>query len=133
MSAIEAEQPWRIFREPIRRRVSRRDDGLALQGLVSMVHAAVRDDAPSISVHGYRGASLLDNAETIEEEAGMARQRAEKIAGIIAGLGYPKERIRVAWTDAAAKPDGRTDWQKTSRHRFRGEQALKVGEPPSRQ
>lgn len=90
---------------------SDRGDGVALQALVAMVQAAVRDDAPSISVHGYRGASRLDSGKVVEEEAGLARQRAEKIAGIIAGLGYPRERIRVAWTEAPPRPNGRDDWR----------------------
>jgi hypothetical protein len=48
----------------------------------------------------------------MEEQNGLARQRARKIAGIIAGLGYPEANIDVRWTDEASTPDGRTDWKK---------------------
>jgi hypothetical protein len=91
---------------------SDRGDGPSLQALVALVQAAVRDHVGSIVVHGYRGASRLDNGEIMEEQRGLARQRAQKIAGIIAGLGYPKANIDVRWSEEVASPDGRTDWMR---------------------
>jgi hypothetical protein len=91
---------------------SDRGDGPSLQALVALVQAAVRDQIGSIVVHGYRGASRLDNGEIMEEQHGLARQRAQKIAGIIAGLGYPKANIDVRWSEEVARPDGRTDWRR---------------------
>jgi hypothetical protein len=91
---------------------SDRGDGPSLQGLVALVQAATRDRAPSIVVHGYRAASRLDNGEIMEEQAGMAKQRAQKIARTIAGLGYPAASLRVFWTEETARGDGQTDWTK---------------------
>lgn len=91
---------------------SDRGDGPSLQALVALVQAAVRDQVASIVVHGYRGASRLDNGQVMEEQRGLARQRAQKIAGIIAGLGYPKANIDVRWSEEVATPDGQTDWKR---------------------
>jgi len=91
---------------------SDRGDGPSLQALVALVQAAVQDNAPSINVHGYRGSSLLDSGEILEEPSGLARQRAVKIAQIISGLGYPESKINIAWSEDAEAPDGRTDWRR---------------------
>jgi hypothetical protein len=91
---------------------SDRGNGPSLQVLVALVHQAARDNAGKIRVHAYRGASRLQNGDVMEEPQGIARQRAEKITGIIAGLGYPAGRIETGWTEAPAGSDGKTDWRK---------------------
>lgn len=63
-----------------------------------------------VEVVGYRGASRLSNGSTMVERPGMARTRAEKIAGILQGLGVDPERIEVDWVDAPGGNTGRDDW-----------------------
>lgn len=89
-----------------------RGNGPSLQALVALVQAAARENASAIEVHGYRGTSKLDNGEILVEPPGVAQRRAQKIAGIIAGLGFPAAKIETRWTEELAPPDGHSDWRK---------------------
>jgi hypothetical protein len=89
---------------------SDRGNGPSLQILVALVQQARRDNAGKIRVHAWRGASRLENGEIMEEPHGLAERRAKKIAGVIAGLGYPAERIETRWTERPDRPNGKTDW-----------------------
>jgi hypothetical protein len=91
---------------------SERGNGPSLQALVVLVQEAARKNAGRIRVRGYRGASKLESGEVMEEPEGIAKKRAEKIAGIIAGLGYPAERIQTRWSETPARPDGKADWKR---------------------
>ncbi|MFB0613727.1 hypothetical protein [Aurantiacibacter poecillastricola] len=65
----------------------------------------------AISVRAFRGATLLDNGEILEEREDMARQRGEKIVGILEGLGAPEGSIDLEIVSEVEEPTGRADWQ----------------------
>ena len=66
-------------------------------------------DAPRVTVHAARGAVLLSNGEVLFEGATLARQRAEKMRTLVAGLGIDAARIEASWDSDAAEPDGVSD------------------------
>jgi outer membrane protein OmpA-like peptidoglycan-associated protein len=63
-----------------------------------------------VEVTGHRGASRLTDGTTMVERSEMARKRAEKIAGILRGLGVDAEQIEIDWIDAPGGATGRDDW-----------------------
>jgi outer membrane protein OmpA-like peptidoglycan-associated protein len=64
-----------------------------------------------VEVTGHRGASRLTNGTTMIERSEMARKRAEKITGILRGLGVDAEQVETAWIDAPGGNTGRDDWR----------------------
>jgi hypothetical protein len=64
-----------------------------------------------VEVIGYRGASRLSNGETIVESRDMARRRAQKIAGVLEGLGIDTGRIDTKWIDTPEGDTGHDDWR----------------------
>ncbi len=66
----------------------------------------------TVVVTGYRGEALLSNGQKLVEEQPLARQRAEKVADILANFGVPKDRIAVRWVDTPQNNQGVLDWKK---------------------
>ena len=54
---------------------------------------------------------MLDNGEILTEREDMARQRGEKIVGILEGLGAPQGSIDLEVFIEFAQPTGNADWQ----------------------
>jgi outer membrane protein OmpA-like peptidoglycan-associated protein len=75
----------------------------------------LRDVALAVPAHvkvtGHRGASRLTNGETIVERPEMARRRAEKIVGVLEGLGIDSSQIEMSSTDAPEGDTGNDDWR----------------------
>src|SRR5579862_773314 len=65
--------------------------------------------ARQIEVTGYRGSTLLSNAQVLTEKAGVARLRAERVAGVLKGLGTPASVVR--WVSEPAPANGATDYE----------------------
>lgn len=79
--------------------------------MLELARLAGATPGAAVSIRAYRGATLLDTGEILAEREDMARQRGEKIAGILAGLGAPANAITLEIFDAASEPDGHADWQ----------------------
>lgn len=72
--------------------------------------AATRD--PKVVVTGYRGEARLSNGRKLTEEKSLARERAEKVAAILADFGVPADRIEVRWVDEPQHDGGVLDWRR---------------------
>ena len=79
--------------------------------LLEIADLAKATPGAKISVRAFRGATLLDNGETLTERQDMAHLRGEKIVGILVGLGAPEGSIDLEVVDAVAAPTGKEDWQ----------------------
>jgi outer membrane protein OmpA-like peptidoglycan-associated protein len=80
--------------------------------LVELAQLARDTPGARISVIGYRGATKLDDNVVLVERAGMARQRADKIANILYGLGAPAKSIAVQAIETPAPATGVDDWRR---------------------
>jgi len=65
--------------------------------------------AQKIEVTGYRGSTLLSNGQVLIEKSEVARLRAERVAGVLKGLGAPASEVR--WISEPAEANGETDFQ----------------------
>jgi len=65
--------------------------------------------AQKIEVTGYRGSTLLSNGQVLMEKPEVARLRAERVAGVLKGLGAPASEVR--WISEPAEANGETDFQ----------------------
>lgn len=82
-------------------------DMLAVSKLAAeAAHAGAR-----VALLSRQGASRLSDGETLRESPGMARRRAEKLAGILTGLGVPPAAVTTEVVELAAAPDGVDDWR----------------------
>ncbi|MWV28180.1 hypothetical protein [Aurantiacibacter rhizosphaerae] len=90
-----------------------RDRASGPDAMVMLELARLAEATPGvqISVRAFRGANLLDNGEVLVEREEMARQRGEKIVGILEGLGAPEGSIHLEVFSEAPEPTGRNDWQ----------------------
>ena len=79
--------------------------------MLELARLAKATPGAAVSVRAYRGATLLDTGEILTEREDMARQRGEKVVGILTGLGAAASAIELEVFDAAAEPDGSADWQ----------------------
>jgi hypothetical protein len=84
-------------------------------GLVGFSHARVLTDvldharavaASAIDIVGYRGAVRLSNGQTMTEEAGIAKRRAEQVAMLLRGANLTQPAYTVRWQDDAAPSTG---------------------------
>ena len=82
--------------------------------LLELARLAEATPGVQITVRAYRGATLLDNGNTLMEKPGIAQQRGEKLAGILVGLGAPEGSITVETFDASASSNGKEDWKSRS-------------------
>jgi hypothetical protein len=87
-------------------------------GLVGFSHAAPlgeilsfarRVNAREIEIVGYRGAVRLSNGQTMTEESGIARKRAEQVATLLQGATLTGPSYRVRWQERAARATGVDD------------------------
>jgi hypothetical protein len=82
-----------------------------VQGAAIYILAA---DAKHIAVTGQAAATRLSDGSVLTEPAGLAEQRAKKIATMLRGLGVPDDRLQVNWQrdvfqgDALSAPAHRT-------------------------
>lgn len=78
-----------------------------------VVDYAVASKSATIEVKGLRGAALLSNGTTMNEEAGIGRKRAEQIAMLLKStqLSSPQFRFDVRWQDEPEKVDGVDDFE----------------------
>ena len=68
--------------------------------------------ARKIRIEGHRGATLLSNGRTLVETAGLARQRADKVAEALRGLGVAPASLEVAASEVIETPDGVADFER---------------------
>lgn len=87
-------------------------------GLVGFSHArplseildfARAVNAGEIEIVGHRGAVRLSNGQTMVEEAGIGRKRAEQIAMLLQGANLKTPVYQVRWQDRAARATGVDD------------------------
>jgi hypothetical protein len=79
-------------------------------GLLSQALTFARTaKARSIGIVGYRGAVRLSNGQTMVEEAGIDRRRAEQVATLLRGASLTTPEYTVQWQDASADADGIDD------------------------
>lgn len=86
------------------------DDYLEFGGIKIVNEAAAyakQARAKSVTVTGYRAASLLSNGQTLTEKEGLAEKRAQNIATLLRGLGVAT--VTVSSKPDAETADGRTD------------------------
>jgi outer membrane protein OmpA-like peptidoglycan-associated protein len=65
--------------------------------------------AQEVEVTGYRGSTLLSNGNVLTEKSDVARLRAERVAGVLRGLGTPASEVR--WISEPAATNGATDYE----------------------
>ena len=87
-------------------------------GLVGFRHARPLTDilefarsvnARELEIVGYRGAVKLSNGQTLVEEAGIAKQRAQQIAMLLQGAGLNAPGYKVRWEDEPVAATGVDD------------------------
>jgi len=90
-----------------------RDRASGPDAMVMLELARLAEATPGveISVRAFRGATLLDNGETLTEREDMAQMRGEKLVGILSGLGAPEGSIHLEIVDAVPESTGKADWQ----------------------
>jgi outer membrane protein OmpA-like peptidoglycan-associated protein len=66
-------------------------------------------NARAIEIAGYRGAVRLSNGQTMVEEDGIGRKRAEQVAMLLQGAGLKAPSYSVRWQDEAAAATGVDD------------------------
>ncbi|MCP5145262.1 MAG: hypothetical protein H6978_10660 [Gammaproteobacteria bacterium] len=72
---------------------------------------AAEIDASKVKITGYRGRTVLSTGGVVEEQTGLARARAQKIADIFAFFEFPADRMEVAWNEAAEDQGGVRDFE----------------------
>jgi len=81
----------------------------------AQVSAAARYAAASpgarVAVEGLRAATLLSDGKSLVEKAGIAEQRAEKVAEALREVGVSATRLQVGWRDVATEARGVDDYQ----------------------
>jgi hypothetical protein len=87
-------------------------------GLVGFTHAgsltavlefARAANARAIEIVGHRGAVRLSNGQTMTEEAGIGKKRAEQIASLLQGAQLTAPSYTVTWRDEPASATGTDD------------------------
>jgi outer membrane protein OmpA-like peptidoglycan-associated protein len=90
---------------------SDRGPGPDMVALLRLADYARISKARRISVVGYVASSRLSNGEEMKESASMAQRRAEKIAGILTGVGVPAKTLQVRWESQPIAGKGEDDWR----------------------
>lgn len=65
--------------------------------------------AQAIEVTGYRGATLLSDGTVLTEKPDVAQLRAQRVAGVLKGLGTPASAVR--WVSEPAEANGDADYE----------------------
>ena len=88
-------------------------DGLVMfrhaQPLQQILEFARQSGAKSVTITGYRAASLLSDGQTMTEREAIGRKRAEQIAALLKGAGLTDVKYDVRWKDVAMQADGVDD------------------------
>mgnify|MGYP001058602512 CR=1 FL=1 len=79
--------------------------------LVELAKLASATQGAHIRIRSYRGASRLDDGTVLSERRGMAQQRADKVAGILKGLGAERATFDITVFEDDTEPKGREDWK----------------------
>jgi outer membrane protein OmpA-like peptidoglycan-associated protein len=77
--------------------------------LTDIAEYARVSEAQEVYVTGYRGSTLLSNGSVLIEKADVARLRAERVAGVLKGLGTPASEVR--WISEQTAANGATDYE----------------------
>lgn len=83
-------------------------DAERLVALARLV-AASRDVV--VSIRASSGNALLADGLVLTEADDMAERRARKTSDTLAGLGVPRDRIKVSTATPRSRPTGKRDWQ----------------------
>lgn len=67
--------------------------------------------AARVEIVGYRGATILSNGQRVDEEAGLGKARAEKIADIFAFFEVPRDKMKVTWKEEPEHAGGVKDYE----------------------
>lgn len=78
--------------------------------VVDLVRYAVASKA-QIRIVSRQGVSKLSNGVLLAEPSGTAMRRADKLAGIMVGLGVAPDSVTTETIATAAAPDGVEDWR----------------------
>lgn len=78
--------------------------------LTEMLNFAQSVNAREVEIVGYRGAVRLSNGQALQEDAAIARRRAEQVATLLKGAGLEGPAYTVSWRDEADKATGRDDY-----------------------
>ena len=90
---------------------SDRGPGPDMLKLKDLVDYALTAKAKRVEVIGYRADSRLSDGTELSERGTLAKDRAQKVAEIIAALGYNKKLVNVRWEDGAIPGKGDEDWR----------------------
>jgi hypothetical protein len=80
------------------------------QPLTEILNFARAVNASHIEIAGYRGAVRLSNGQTITEEAGIARKRAQQIEMLLRGANLTAPSYDVKWQDEPVAATGVDDY-----------------------
>lgn len=65
--------------------------------------------ATSVTITGYRGATLLSNGQLMREDKDIGRRRAEQVAELLRGAGLDQLKYDVQWKDEVKRAKGVED------------------------
>jgi len=65
--------------------------------------------AQMVEVIGYRASTMLSNGDLLTEKSNVSKLRAERVAGVLKGLGTPASTVR--WISEPASANGETDFR----------------------
>jgi Holliday junction resolvasome RuvABC DNA-binding subunit len=77
--------------------------------LAEILDAARTVNAREIEIEGFRGVVRLSNGQTLVEEPGIGRRRAEQVAMLLQGANLTTPAYTVRWHDEAARATGVDD------------------------
>jgi hypothetical protein len=78
--------------------------------LTEILTAARAMNAREIDIVGYRGAVRLSNGQTMMEDPGIGKRRAEQVAALLQGANLKDPSYKVTWRDESAKATGVDDY-----------------------
>ncbi len=77
--------------------------------LAPLLDVAKAMPAKRVEITGHRGAVLLSDGTVLQEQADIARRRAEQVAELLRGAGLTAPAYEVRWVDGAPAPNGVDD------------------------
>ena len=80
------------------------------QPLTEILNFARAVNAREIEIVGYRGAVKLSNGQTMTEEAGIGKKRAQQVEMLLRGANLTAPSYVVKWQDEAVAPTGVDDF-----------------------
>lgn len=90
---------------------SDRGPSVEMVALLRLAEYARVSKARRIAIVGHTATSRLEDGTVLAESASLAQRRAEKIATILAGVGVPRDSLRVSWEARPIEGDGLDDWK----------------------